>query len=732
VAARGARPVHGRRRGVAGLVSGLSRIGFERTLRLPDDGKAYPLPPDLGSLPVRRVADFAGRVPAAWLGGGPEDLFLPLHDREALFLTFTGAAWKPCAVKVGVGGVNAVSGEPWHESLSADPQDYLVCPPQPWLDGINSGDGSVRQFVAVPLGRGHTVEAQITGEEKVGGLQILVFDPRPGRFPDQPPPEPERDGAADLELAGLEGVAPREPTAMGLGAGGQMRQKIYPDPHGAGTWEASPSLALHVHLVRAGDWQALTGEEPPPTPVSAELYTAYGLPWFALDDGDQGDIAAPSTLTRVKSVQSIQEEMGGETGADEPSAAVPDALVVGLGRPGQAAARADSANRSQGGPDAMKNAELIARSKRLLPNLEQVLDTLRTTPAEELLNPALDVRSPEAGLESGLESFTPGTEEVSPAAAAGLPRNALVEGALQAQREATLEAGRRGIERILDHGDDADLTVEEQSGVEAIILVVGRPALLIQNGEFFPPPADWRVLEEHRDRIQRTFHSVGRIEVTGHPELEWIGTGFLVAPDVLMTNRHVAVEFTAPRGNGRWGIAPGMTARVDFKEELGSTESAQYAITGLIGIHGRFDMSLFRIARTGGADGAAAAPDPLPLAADLGPSAALPGREVYVVGYPAWDGRRNDPEPMQRLFSNIYNVKRLQPGRLMSHFAGSSLFTHDCSTLGGNSGSCVLDLETHRVIGLHFGGRFQQENQAVALWQLQQDPLIQFAKLSFG
>jgi hypothetical protein len=36
------------------------------------------------------------------------------------------------------------------------------------------------------------------------------------------------------------------------------------------------------------------------------------------------------------------------------------------------------------------------------------------------------------------------------------------------------------------------------------------------------------------------------------------------------------------------------------------------------------------------------------------------------------------------------------------------------------------------VIGLHFGGHFRQENQAVALWQLQQDPLVRFAQLSFG
>ena len=35
-------------------------ISFQRTVRVPDDGKAYPLPPGLGSLPVHDIRDVAG------------------------------------------------------------------------------------------------------------------------------------------------------------------------------------------------------------------------------------------------------------------------------------------------------------------------------------------------------------------------------------------------------------------------------------------------------------------------------------------------------------------------------------------------------------------------------------------------------------------------------------------------------------------------------------------------
>lgn len=379
----------------------------------------------------------------------------------------------------------------------------------------------------------------------------------------------------------------------------------------------------------------------------------------------------------------------------------------------------------------MSTPETVERTRQLLPELKRLKNVLRTTSAGELLQGTLGRPSapvaetsfqPESFSESGMES---------PAVAAGLPaaelpQNDLVESALQAQREATIEAGKRGLERVLEQGAEAPLSPEEQFGLEAIVLLVGRPALLIQDGRFAAAPADWSVLEEHRAAIQQTIQSVGRVEVSGHPNLEWVGTGFLVARDVLMTNRHVAMEFTAPKGNGRWGIAPGIRASVDFREEHLGMQSSEVRIKGLIGIHGKYDMALFRLEAGGDL------PEPLPLSSGPGPVEQLPGRQLYVVGYPAWDGRRNDPEPMQRLFANVYNVKRLQPGSFMRYLNGNNLFTHDCSTLGGNSGSPVLDLDSHRIIGLHFGGSFQKFNNAVALWELQSDPLIQFAGLQFA
>ena len=40
-------------------------------------------------------------------------------------------------------------------------QNYCALPKQLWLDGINCGDGYIRQFVAMPLGKGYTVEVNL-------------------------------------------------------------------------------------------------------------------------------------------------------------------------------------------------------------------------------------------------------------------------------------------------------------------------------------------------------------------------------------------------------------------------------------------------------------------------------------------------------------------------------------------------------------------------------------------
>jgi hypothetical protein len=300
------------------------QVVLQRTLRIPDDGKTYPLPPGMGRFPICRVEDYQDRVPDSWTEHG--GVFIPMYQREALWLRFGSDCWPPRAVKVAVGKVNAITGKPWDQQLHADPQDYLVCPTQPWLDGINAGEGYIRQFVAMPLGMGYTVEAQVTGKEEFGGIQLMVFDPKPGKFPEHPPwllP----DGSPRIFSRSTSSRA-----EMGLAAGGKMKQKIYPDPHGIDSWDQDTFGRLYVHIVNSMAFREITGLEPPPTPVSAKTYTIWELPWYDLYDEDQGDLEASDTLKELKSVKETDLEKGLQPQQDDDSIDVPDEQIRKLGK----------------------------------------------------------------------------------------------------------------------------------------------------------------------------------------------------------------------------------------------------------------------------------------------------------------------------------------------------------------------------------------------------------------
>lgn len=306
-------------------------VAFQRTLRLPDDGRTYPLPPGLGALPVHRARDHTSRVPAAWL---EEDAaFIPMYQREALWLGFAAAPWKPNAVMVAVGGVNAVSGEVDAAGLRATPQNYVVCPEQLWLDGINTGQGAVRQFVAMPLGLGYAVEASVAGRESVGGIQITVFEPKPGRFPEQEPPRVVRPEAPPRPMS-----APR----MGLGAGGVMRQKIYPDPYGVGTWDPNEAGRVVVHIVNSAHYAEIVGRAPPPTPIDVHSYAKHGLPWFDLYDEAKGDVAPAAPLSGARTVAERARELGVES--DDAAADLSASPLVRVSQ--------DTGDRSPGGAGA--------------------------------------------------------------------------------------------------------------------------------------------------------------------------------------------------------------------------------------------------------------------------------------------------------------------------------------------------------------------------------------------
>jgi len=300
------------------LVLGSVTVNFQRTLRIPETG-LHPLPPGLGRFPLRRVSDYPDTAPAEWLARG--GVMLPIYQREAMWLSFRAS--EPAALQVGVGKVCAVSGLPWIEHLVGDPQNYVVLPDQPWLDGINAGDGFIRQFVAVPLGSGATVEGQVTGQETHGGVQLRAVGLTEQALAEWRAAQALRADCCDGLVTG--GPLPAPALAMGLGAGGRMRQEVYTDHRLRADYNESGARRVFVHLCSATQWTHITGEVPPSTPVDRDSYVSAGLPWFDYYNADADDLAPSEILSKVESV-------GKKLGAKEdPFVPVDSKTVIALG-----------------------------------------------------------------------------------------------------------------------------------------------------------------------------------------------------------------------------------------------------------------------------------------------------------------------------------------------------------------------------------------------------------------
>lgn len=303
-------------------------IDFQRTLRIPDDGDDHFLPPGFGGFPLRHVDDFAGCVPADWMRHG--GVMLPMYQAEAMWLNFDShhsperEAGYPFAIKIATGKRNAVSGAPWAAGLGRDPQDYVVAPEQPWLDGYCVEKGVVRQFVAMPLGAGYTAEEQLTGEAAHGGLQIAVF-PMKREVYERRFPKKRRGERSDLVCESMALSSSAE--GMGLAPGGRMRQEIYDDPFDPADWDLENGSRCFVHIANSMIWRAITGENPPTTPPTAKEYAGAGLPWFDYYDGDAKALAGPKELAGLTSVAELGKKKG-DVPLPENESVTPESLIL--------------------------------------------------------------------------------------------------------------------------------------------------------------------------------------------------------------------------------------------------------------------------------------------------------------------------------------------------------------------------------------------------------------------
>ena len=275
---------------------------------------------------------------------------------------------------------------------------------------------------------------------------------------------------------------------------------------------------------------------------------------------------------------------------------------------------------------------------------------------------------------------------------------------------------------------DEEPDFAEASAFEAIIRPRTRPIVDVIAGSYETPAAPW----EHygspatRSRFGGVIPAVGRIGVPPSLGLPFAGTGFVVGKNLLMTNRHVAQLFTS--GLGLHNLRFTHDADVNFLQERDNPGSIVFELEEVVMIHPWWDMALLRVAGLTGVT---------PLVLSHRAPEDLLGQEIAVIGYPAKDPR-NDLETQARIFHGIYDIKRLQPGKLWERRTISSFrnqvnaLTHDCSTLGGNSGSAVVLADSGEVAALHFAGRFRDANFAVPTHELARDSRVVDAGVNFA
>lgn len=252
---------------------------------------------------------------------------------------------------------------------------------------------------------------------------------------------------------------------------------------------------------------------------------------------------------------------------------------------------------------------------------------------------------------------------------------------------------------------------------EAIVLAELRPAFFVTEAgidtsdAIETEPALLQAIQTNATALTKACRGVGRVDLINHFTLPYAGTGFLLDDGLIVTNRHVALIFAErlrtgyrPR-KGRFGAD--IEARMGYRHFQGDSAHLRANVTEVLYI-ARDDEPDFALLRV----------DPLPDAPKLdllGAHAKIePGTPVAVIGYPAEDGDRNDKALMDRIFRGKYQVKRLAPGFLTDRADDGIVLMADYSSLGGNSGSPLISLADGRWLGLHFAGRFMENNYAVA------------------
>ena len=259
------------------------------------------------------------------------------------------------------------------------------------------------------------------------------------------------------------------------------------------------------------------------------------------------------------------------------------------------------------------------------------------------------------------------------------------------------ELAKSGLAK-LKQGDEP--TPPELAALERMIRIV-RPAPIFQGGipEDFSRPefaTMFPAWKEFKRTIRSFAYSIGRIDRS--TDGQSAGSGFLISDHCLVTNTHV-LDFIS---YGVRKLSRGQ-AIVRFRWEWQCPDEPPVDVVGVAAVHDTLDVCVLETDKLDMTNRR-----PLSLA-EATPDT---GAAVVAVGYPFSDSV-NNPLFVSQIFGERWGVKRAAPGEVIGISKNNQAFYHDCSTLGGNSGSPIVSMNSALAVGLHRGGGFLWRNEAV-------------------
>lgn len=265
-------------------------------------------------------------------------------------------------------------------------------------------------------------------------------------------------------------------------------------------------------------------------------------------------------------------------------------------------------------------------------------------------------------------------------------------------------------------------------------------SLFVRNGRFIVPEGNlWKNRLENNVLLEKALQSVGQIQYESSDTGKvYKGTGWVLGDEkYIVTNFHVAKRFTRyARHEGselvfNLDILQGDSfVTIDFLKERRNSAQKKFVIHEIVPIEQirrmdgtAHDICLLKVHPSD--------TNQLPEGLKLESENIQEDQAIAVVGYPQKvtgdyiQCNFNEDRLAQRFcYGNtcdlsFFDVKRIAPGSVKT--INADTFEHNASTLDGNSGSGIFDLNTGNVIGLHYAGcnHVRQNNIAISAQTIQ-------------